>query len=45
MIGQGGLEDAQQAKFAYCYMSSTVPTSLKFMLIYFYHNYSQSNQM
>lgn len=36
MIGQGGLEDTQQAKFTYCYMSSTVPTPLKFMLINFF---------
>lgn len=36
MIDQGGSEDAQQAKFRYCYMSSTIPKDLKFMLIYFF---------
>lgn len=44
MISQSGLEDAQQVKFTYCCMPSIVPTSLKFTLIYFFHNYSQSNQ-
>lgn len=35
MIDQAGLEDAQPATVRYFYMSSIIPKSLKFMLIYF----------
>lgn len=35
MIDQAGLEDAQQATVRSFYMSSIIPKSLKFMLIYF----------
>lgn len=36
MVDLGALEDAQPVKFTYCYVSSALPTSLKFTLIYFY---------